>query len=279
MMERLQGFFSSVEGLPFVKAAIIVVLGLLLVHVAGRLIDRLTREHTNRQNAMLISRAVRYGLFALVVLTVLHQLGLKLGVFLGAAGILTVALGFASQTSASNLISGLFLIAERPFVIGETIKIADVIGEVISIDLLSAKLRTPDNLLVRVPNETLIKFNITNFSRFPIRRYDLQIGVAYHENLDQVRDVLIEVARNNPICLAEPEPLIIFQGFGDSAQNLQFSVWAARENFLAVRNGLPQEVKSAFDRAGIEIPFPHRVLVHTSTSDVLGRAERHVVDE
>jgi small-conductance mechanosensitive channel len=190
-------------------------------------------------------------------------------VLLGAAGIATVAIGFASQTSASNLISGLFLISERPFVIGEVIRVADTTGEVISIDLLSVKLRTFDNLFVRVPNESLIKAQITNLSRFPIRRYDLQLGVAYKENIGKVRDVLVAVADRNPLCLQEPKPQIIFQGFGDSSVNLQFSVWAARENYLLLRNSMAEEVKEAFDGADIEIPFPHRTLYAGSRTEPL----------
>jgi hypothetical protein len=92
-----------------------------------------------------------------VVAGALHQAGLKLGVLPGAAGILTVAIGFASQTSASNLISGLFVIAERPFVVGDIIRVAETTGEVLSVDLLSVKIRTFDNLYVRIPNEGIIR--------------------------------------------------------------------------------------------------------------------------
>src|SRR5690606_3033117 len=128
-------------------------------------------------------------------------LGFSLSVLLGAAGVLSVALGFASQTSASNLISGLFLIGEQPFQLGDTIKVGNTTGEVLSIDLLSVKLRTFDNLYVRIPNESLIKSEMTNLTRFPIRRFDLLIGVAYKENISQVRQIMQNVADNNPLCM------------------------------------------------------------------------------
>lgn len=149
------------------------------------------------------------------------------------------------------------------------IKIGDTTGEVLAIDLLSVKLRTFDNLFVRVPNESLIKSQITNFTRFPIRRLDLQIGVAYKEDVGRVRDILIQVADTYPLCLDQPRPLTIFQGFGDSALKLQFSVWTKRENYLALRNAMPEAVKRAFDEAGIEIPFPHRSLYAGSMTDPL----------
>ena len=133
-------------------------------------------------------------------------------------------------------------------------------GEVLSIDLLSVKVRTFDNLFVRIPNESLIKTEITNLSRFPIRRYDMQVGVAYKEDLKKVSDLLIEVADAYEHSLDHPRPLIIFQGFGESSMDLQFSIWTIRENYLTVRNEMPARVKEAFDDAGIEIPFPHRTL-------------------
>lgn len=255
-MEWIEGF----DWLAALRAGIILLVGWGLAKIASLAAGRAARRYTAAQETMLVQRIVFYGVLALTVVTALQQLGFNLGVLLGAAGILTVAVGFASQTSASNLISGLFLIGERAFVVGDTIKVGNTIGEVLSIDLLSVKLRTPDNLFVRVPNETLIKAEIINLTRFPVRRLDLQIGVNYKEDMGKVQKVLQEVAERNPLCLAEPKPLFIFTGFGDSSMNLQFSVWAVRENFLALRNTIQREIKQAFDAAGIDIPYPQRVL-------------------
>lgn len=218
---------------------------------------------------MLVRRITFYTIVGLFGASALVELGFDLGILLGAAGILTVAIGFASQTSASNVISGLFLLAERPFAVGDIIRIGTTTGEVVSIDLLSVKLRTFDNLFVRLPNETMIKSEITNLQRYPIRRADLQVGVAYKEDLDRVRTVLMEVADRNPLCLEEPAPLLIFRGFGTSSVDYQFSVWAKTEQFLALRNTLPAEIKAAFDEHGIEIPFPHQSLYAGSATDPL----------
>jgi small-conductance mechanosensitive channel len=186
---------------------------------------------------------------------------------LGAAGVFSVAIGFASQTSASNLISGLFLLAERSFAVGDIIKVGDTTGEVLSIDLLSVKIRTFENLYVRIPNETLVKNQTTTLTKFPIRRIDLQIGIAYKENIERVRKLLMEVADKNVLCLDEPKPLFIFLGYGDSSLNIQLSVWAKKENFLDLRNSIYEEIKEAFDENGIEIPFPHITLYAGSVTD------------
>ena len=115
----------------------------------------------------------------------------------------------------------------------------------------------------------MLKANVTNLTHFPIRRYDLQLGVAYKEDLGKLREVLFEVAERNPLCLEEPRPVLIFQGYGDSSVNFQFSVWATRETFLELRNSISVEVKQALDAAGIEIPFPHVSLYAGSVSDPL----------
>jgi small-conductance mechanosensitive channel len=161
----------------------------------------------------------------------------------------------------SNIISGLFLMAEQPFVIGDVIKVGETSGEVVSIDMLSIKIRTFDNLLLRIPNESMLKSNVTNLTHFPIRRFDLKVSVAFREDLMKVQQVLMNAAKAIPICLQEPEPLFIILGFGESGIELQFSVWGRRENYLPLRNRVHESVKTAFDREGIEIPYPHRSLL------------------
>lgn len=241
-----------------IRALLILVVGAALARLAGSAVARGLSRYTPFQRVWIVRRAVFYVILALVVISSLRELGFDLSILLGAAGILTVAVGFASQTSASNLISGMFLIGERTFSPGDVITIGGTTGEVLSIDLLSVKLRTFDNLRVRIPNETLIKSEVTNLTAFPVRRLDLRIGVAYKEDIARVQSVLERVAAANPQCLEDPAPVFIFLGFGESSMDIQFSVWATQEDFLELRNGIYREIKEAFDAEGIEIPYPHR---------------------
>ena len=263
----MSDFLTSDRLFGLGRALLILVFGLLVAQVASRAAARGLRRHVSAQEAMLVRRLSFYVLTAPVVMSALRELGFDLGVLLGAAGILSVAIGFASQTSVSNLISGLFLIVERSFVVGDLLDINGRVGQVLSIDLLSVKLRTFDNLMMRVPNEEMIKTTVLNLTRFPIRRLDLEVGVAYKEDTERVRKILFDVADRNPICLDEPPPLFIYRGYGDSALELQFSVWAKRENFLLLRNTMREEIKNAFDEHDIEIPFPHRTLYTGSMTD------------
>lgn len=269
-----QAWLAWVDGtrLPgLLRAAALVLAGLIGARIASRAVQRAVRRRVSAQQAMLARRIVYYGVLVLVLAAALRELGFDLAVLLGAAGVATVAVGFAAQTSASNLISGLFLIGERAFKVGDVIRVGGTTGEVLAVDLLSVKLRTFDNLYVRVPNETLIKSEVTNLSRFPIRRVDIQLGVSYRADMAGVEQLLRAVAQRNPLCLEEPQPLFIFSGFGESSLDLQFSVWGARENYLELSNSIRREIKAALDAAGIEIPYPQRTLVLSAeTAAALG---------
>lgn len=266
LLTAVEEFFRTQQVVSVVRAILIIIGGLVVARIISRLLVRAVQSTLDTHRLMLVRRGSYYAILSVFLIAALMELGFDLGILLGTAGILTVALAFASQTSMSNLISGLFLIAENPFEVGDLIQVGSTVGEVLQIDLLSIKLRKFDNTFVRLPNEMLIKTEFMTLTKFPIRRLDLQIGVAYHENMAKVKETLMTVAEKNPLSLAEPEPVFVFQGFGDSALEIQFSVWVLRENYLLVNNSIQEEIKQAFDAAGIEIPFPQRAL-HAGGSD------------
>jgi len=241
-------------------AIVIALAGIVAGTLAGRYTRRGMQKKFSPQVATLTSKALTYSIIVFALIMTLNHVGIRLPALLGAAGIAGVAIGFAAQTSLSNLISGIFLILERPYAVGDLIRVGSDTGTVHSIDLLSLKLRTFDNMLIRLPNEMVIKSSVTNITAFDIRRIDIELGVAYKEDIEHVLRVLARVVDANPLCLDEPEPLIIFKGFGDSALEIQLGVWALKTDFRAVRNSVMIDVKKAFDAEGIEIPFPHRTL-------------------
>ena len=254
-----EAFLTWLEA-EWVSAVLILIIGWPLVRLVAGILRKSLNKHSTPQASMLGYRFVLYGGSVILALTALDQFGVPLSTILGAAGIASVAIGFAAQTSLSNLISGIFLIWEKPFAVEDVIRSGDTTGVVVAIDLLSTKIRTFDNMLVRIPNETLIKNQTTNITRFQIRRFDINLGVAYKEDVGKVISILKEIANNNPNCLDEPEPLILFKGFGESALEFLFGVWFAKADFLNLRNSIQREIKERFDAEGIEIPFPHRTL-------------------
>ena len=241
----------------FIRIVFILIIGLSSIQMIAFMLRRSLRKQLSRQRMMLITRTVTYTGYTGLVLIVTRELNYDLTALFGAVGVMGIVIGVASQTSIGNIISGLFLVGEKSFEIGDVVRIGDKSGTVYSIDLLSIKIKTFDNLLIRIPNQTVISSELTNVTRFPIRRLDFQIGVAYKEDLRKVKSILESVARNNPLCLEEPEPYILFQSFGDSSINITFGVWFEKTNYTAVKNSVFIEIKEAFDREGIEIPFPH----------------------
>lgn len=267
LITTMTDFIQTQQFLNVIRAILIVIGGFVIARLISSFLVRATKATLDPHRLMILRRGSFYGVLVLFLIVALDQLGFDLSILLGTAGILTVALAFASQTSMSNFISGLFLIAETPFQVGDLLQMGTTVGEVLEIDVLSVKLRKFDNTFVRLPNELLIKSEFWTLTKFPIRRLDLDIGVAYKEDIGRVRDILVEVADKNPLSLEEPRPLFIFQGFGDSALKIQFSVWVLKDNYLLLKNSIQEEIKQAFDSAGIEIPFPHRTLYKGSITD------------
>jgi small-conductance mechanosensitive channel len=240
-----------------IRFIVLLFLGLPAVYILSKWTKRYATKRFSPQQGMVFGKLALYSGLTVILISLLNELGFKLTHLLGAAGIVGIAVGFAAQTSVSNIISGLFLIAEKPFEVGDVVTVGSTTGVVLSIDFLSVKLRTFDNKFIRIPNETLIKGELINVTRFPIRRMDIKVGIAYKEDIGRVRNLLLDIAHKNPLCLNEPEPLILFSGFGASSVDLLFLVWATREDWLDLNNMLMEEIKERFDRENIEFPFPH----------------------
>lgn len=262
-------FFTVAKLEAILRLALILVIGFPVVFFLSKTTRNYSTKKFSAQQGMVFGKIVLYTGIAFILFSALREMGFKLTTLLGAAGIITLAIGFASQTSVSNIISGLFLLAERPFEVNDIITVGSNTGVVMSIDFLSVKLRTFDNQYIRIPNETIIKSDVTNITHFPIRRVDINVGVAYKEDIGRVRAVLLDIAHKNPLCLNEPEPMVLFTGFGNSSLDLLFLVWAVKSDWLKLKNSIAEEVKRKFDEEGIEIPFPHLSLYTGSVTQPL----------
>jgi small-conductance mechanosensitive channel len=256
-MNFITDFFTPERISLIVRVALILLIGIPVVGLIRKLIARLLKDKLSRQSEVLILRTVKYVLMLILFIMVLNEFGFKISAILGAAGIFGVAIGFASQTSVSNIISGIFLISEKPFMIGDVIEVGGNLGIIESIDLLSIKLKTFDGRFVRIPNESMIKNDVINLTRYDIRRAQIVVGVAYKEDVRRVLEILKEIADNMPDSLKDPPPLLSLEGFGDSSIDINFGVWTSTANVINMKTQLILAVKERFDKEGIEIPFPH----------------------
>lgn len=244
-------FYNKIFGTFFTILFVLLVFGII-----QRVVVKMVASRISEPRTLVIKRIIRYTGFVVAIMTLFNALGIDLSALLGAAGIAGIAVGFAAQTSVSNVISGLFLISEKPFQLGDVIQVGDVSGIVQSIDFLSIKIQTFDNRYIRVPNETLIKTNLINVTRFPIRRLDVWVSVAYPSDLERVRSILLEVSAKNPYALDNPEPLIVLDKFDTSGINILLGLWFEKTQYLNLKNSIMIDIHTRFAQEGIEIPYP-----------------------
>jgi len=249
------------------EALIILVFGWIILRLFLIIIEKIIKKKFPIQTSILIKKIIFYTGWIIIIMGILNTLGIKLSVVLGAAGIVGIALGFAAQTSVANIISGVFLISEKSFTIGDIIQIDDITGVVDSIDLLSIKIKKFNNQYVRIPNEKIIKSNLINITKYPIRRLDLNLGIAYKEDPEKVKSILLDIAKKNEYVLDNPEPVFAFNNFGNRSLELFFGVWFQTQEYIPTKNSIMFDIKKRFDKEEIEIPFPHVTVYKGSESE------------
>lgn len=247
----------------------------IFVYLAARTISawttKLIRQAMERQERdpeliVLLEMLTRWGILALGIVLALEQIApgrfSSLIVGLGIAGF---TIGFALQDVAKNFVAGILLLLQRPFEIGDAIEVAGYSGTVVDISLRSTDLRTWDGRHVLIPNGDIFVSPIVNFSRATRRRVHITVGVAYDTDLDKVTRVALEALKAVPGLLQDPAPSVIFSTFGDSAIEFSAYFWIDTD---AIALGTAQDagvkaIKTAFEREGIEFPYPTRTVIST----------------
>lgn len=235
------------------------VLMILLMWIVFRLIKHFVKKVSagkiQQQYTLLISKIISYIFYALVVMYVLSLFGVKLGAIWGAAGIAGIAVGFAAQTSVSNLISGMFVLGEKAMKVGDFIEVGGVSGTVDSVGLLSVKIHTVNNQMVRIPNSSIINSNFQNNSYFGIRRFSFELDIDYSADMNAALDALSSVPALCPSVLKDPAPAVWYNGFGDSGINIVLAVWFNSSDLVKMKNEVYIAIKKVFDERKIDIPF------------------------
>jgi small-conductance mechanosensitive channel len=218
-----------------------------------------------------LDRALQYAIAQIIsnvvlvvgVLIVLENTGIHLGALAVFAGAVGVGVGFGLQNIASNFISGLVILAERPITIGDRVEVAGITGQVQQIRARSTVIRTNDNIMMIVPNTKFIDSPVTNWTYGDPRvRFRIPVGVAYGSDISKVREALLAAGRGNPNTLKDPAPSVFLEKFGDSAIDFQLVVWSSEMSARPsrYRSDLNFAIEQKFREAGIELPFPQRDL-------------------
>lgn len=248
-------------------------LAVITLLVGWWLISRLTSSigrllevrKVDRALSSFISSLVSIVLRVLLLISVASMIGVETTSFIAMIGAAGLAIGLALQGSLANFAGGVLIMLFRPFRAGDWIEAQGVSGSVDSIQIFHTTLKTADNKVVIVPNGALSNGHITNYSREPRRRADINIGIDYSSDIKRAREVLLEIAQD-PRVHVDPAPVVFVTGLGDSAVNLSLRVWVATGDFWPVTFSFTELAKERLTEAGIGIPFPQRV-VHLVKAD------------
>jgi small conductance mechanosensitive channel len=234
------------------------ILGMLLSRGVGRILHLAgARSQIMRKFAVDMTRRALIAIGLLLGLAAMEFNVTPLVAVIGAAGFV---IAFALQDTLSNFASGLMIMLYRPFDIDDLIQTPDVLGKVMSMNLMTTLVQTPDNKLMVVPNNSLWGQVITNVTGSKTRRVDLVFGIGYSDDMDKAERVLREILAEHPLVLKEPEPNIRVSELGESSVNLICRPWVKTEDYWEVYWDVTRKVKERFDGEGISIPFPQRDL-------------------
>jgi small conductance mechanosensitive channel len=262
MKELLQQLPEWLKSGMAVKALITLAIGVFAAKALAKMAEKAVAKKSEKHTAMMIGKVVYYAAIVLVLVAVLDIFDVKLTAILAAAGIMSVALGFAAQTSVANIVSGFFLMVDRPFEIDDVIDFDGQLGTVTSIDLLSTKLRTFDNLYVRIPNENLIKNKIVNLTRYKTRRLCLSFKLGSEVDIASAKKIILDETRGYQHALPDPHPFIVVQGFGESGAKLDLFLWVKGEAYLQSLSDLNENILRVLLKRGIKQAFPHREIIN-----------------
>ena len=262
ILDRLAEAVTNV-GLKLIFTALILVIGLKL---SKWVIKWINRGHGySKLDAgvrTFINSALKIVLNALVVLTAAYVLGIPMTSFMTVLASCGLAVGLALQGALSNLAGGLMILIFKPFRVGDYIETNGKTGTVHDITVFYTVLYTADNHVVTIPNGTVMAGDVVNYWQKEEVRLDIPCSTSYSDDIDKTRDVLLTLASETPEALDTPAPEVILTTMNSSSLDFVMRIWVKSGDYWKVKLSLPEQVKKAFDKNGISIPFP-QLDVHT----------------
>lgn len=237
------------------------VLLLIIGYIVIKVVVGITRHVLNKTSLdealhTFIENSIKVILWIVLIIAVVAKFDVQTSPFVAILGAVGAAIALAVKDSLGNITGGIIILVTKPFKKGDFIDITEAAGAVEKIDLLYTTLKTFDNKVITVPNGKITTSVMTNYSTEELRRVDCKFSIGYEDDIAQAKDVLLAVAEANPDILSEPEPLIAVSGLGSNAVNFDFKVWCRNEKYWDVKYFLEENVKIAFDEAGISLPYP-----------------------
>lgn len=254
--------FVMVYGFQFVAGLALLIGGLYLSKMASRLTIKALSKFPKFDETLKVFFAslARYFVIVITVLVVLSQFGVETASLIAVFGAASLAIGLALQGTLSNVAAGVMLLIFRPFKVGDFIEAGGVSGTAKEINLFFTRVHTPDNILIIVPNSDIWGKAVKNFSVNPKRRVDLVFGIGYGADINKAIKAIEAVIEKEERIDTSEAPSITVASLGESSVDLSVKVWVKRTDFLGVKSDMQKNVKEAFDKKKIDIPFPSRTI-------------------
>ena len=267
-IEFLQGLsqmeiIGGLTVLSLLIGGIIISAGIISAKIAKILFFKYYAPTLPQDTAKNFGKIIYFGIIAISFFIFTSIQGFDFSGLLVAGGIFAVVIGFATQSVISNLISGIFLMIEKPAKLGDTIQLPDmgISGTLLDIATFSSRIRKFDGTVIRIPNEKFFTSNIRSLTVSTVRRAEAMVGIAYKDDIENAISIIKnEIRLTMPYVLRIPEPEFRVEELGDSSVNIQVLVWHPRDDWSQAQPILLTTIKRALDKSGIEIPFPQRVI-------------------
>ena len=251
--------------IPILRDIGLKLLASILLFIGGRLIIKSTVKALRNGKASkkmeptvahFLANFVNIVLYIILAVTIIAIMGVPMASVVAAIASAGVAIGLALQGSLSNFAGGIMILLFHPFRVGDFIEVGSFSGTVSDIDVFYTFLKTGDNKSVTVPNGSIMSNSVVNYSANGTRRVDLDISVAYGNDIDRVRTILLEEGASHTMVLKDPEPVCRLLESGESSLNFTLRLWTETDNYWQVRFDVLESVYKRLEREGIEIPFP-----------------------
>ena len=241
------------------------VIAAIAIFIIGRIVAKgfrsLTTKLMNKKGVEatitgFVANLTYMALLVFVIIAALGQLGIQTTSFIAILGAAGLAIGLALQGSLSNFASGFLMIIFQPFKVGDYVEAAGVAGTVETIQIFTTTLKTPDNKTVIVPNSSVTGDNIVNWTLKGTRRVDMVFGIGYDDDIDKAKQIMADVLGKDDRILKDPPIQIAVSELADSSVNFVVRPWVSIENYWGVYFDAMENIKKAFDEAGVSIPYP-----------------------
>lgn len=251
--------FAMEMGPKVLAAVLIYFIGSMIIKTILKVIDKaFDRRSLDPSLHTFLRSLTKFGLKVVLFMTVAGALGVPMTSFITLLGAVSVTVGLSLKDSLSSFAGGVIVLISRPFNVGDFIETQSYKGTVTSIQMFYTTLLTPDNLKVLIPNGEISNAKIVNYTAEPTRRVDLVFCAGYDDDISKVKRVIQGVVDAHPLILKTPEPLIKVANHGESSVDYDVKVWVNNEDYWTVHYDLLEQVKVAFDKAEISIPYPQR---------------------